>query len=147
MHLNIKMPAYQFRDPHVKDKMVSPPYVLSLTWEFPYLGKTSFILRWGPDILHLLSGSISCSCWQASSSCWRISEVEALSWDLDTTTGHSSVTEHLLIISLVPGRCGCNLRLAIFKLISTAMELRLFCINPSKSRIDILSISCEISCM
>ena len=29
--LNIKMPSYQFRDSHVKDKTVSPT-VLSLTW-------------------------------------------------------------------------------------------------------------------
>ena len=45
--LNIKMPSYQYRDPHVKDKTVSPT-VLSLTWESPYLGKTVFILRQGP---------------------------------------------------------------------------------------------------
>ena len=45
--LNIKM-SYQYRDPHVKDKTVSPT-VLSLTWESPYLGKTVFILRRGPD--------------------------------------------------------------------------------------------------
>ena len=43
---NIKMPSYQYMDPHVKDKMVSPT-VLSLTWESPYLGKTVFILRQG----------------------------------------------------------------------------------------------------
>ena len=41
--LNIKMQSYQYRDSHVEDKMV-----LSLTWESPYLGKTVFILRWGP---------------------------------------------------------------------------------------------------
>ena len=45
--LNIKMPSYQYRDSHVKDKTVSPT-VFSLTWESPYLGKTVFILRWGP---------------------------------------------------------------------------------------------------
>ena len=45
--LNIKMPSYQHRDSHVKDKTVSPT-VLSLTWESPYLGKTVFILRRGP---------------------------------------------------------------------------------------------------
>ena len=45
--LNIKMPSYQHRDSHVKDKTVSPT-VLSLTWESPYLGKTVFILRQGP---------------------------------------------------------------------------------------------------
>ena len=45
--LNIKMSSYQYRDPHVKDKTVSPT-VLSLTWEPPYLGKTVFILRQGP---------------------------------------------------------------------------------------------------
>ena len=45
--LNIKMPSYQYRDSHVKDKTVSPT-VLSLTWESPYLGKTVFILRRGP---------------------------------------------------------------------------------------------------
>ena len=45
--LNIKMPSYQYRDSHVKDKTVSPT-VLSLTWESPYLGKTVFILRQGP---------------------------------------------------------------------------------------------------
>ena len=42
------MSSYQYRDPHVKDKTVSPT-VLSLTWESPYLGKTVFILRRGPD--------------------------------------------------------------------------------------------------
>ena len=46
--LNIKMSSYQYRDPHVKDKTVSPT-VLSLTWESPYLEKTVFILRRGPD--------------------------------------------------------------------------------------------------
>ena len=45
--LNIKMPSYQYRDSHVKDKTVSPT-VLSLTWESQYLGKTVFILRQGP---------------------------------------------------------------------------------------------------
>ena len=47
-HLNIKMPSYQYRHSHVKDKTVSPT-ILSLTWESPYLGKTVFILRQGPD--------------------------------------------------------------------------------------------------
>ena len=46
--LNIKMPSYQYRDSHVKDKTVSPT-VLSLTWESPYLRKTVFILRRAPD--------------------------------------------------------------------------------------------------
>ena len=46
--LNIKMSSYQYRDSHVKDKTVSPT-VLSLTWKSPYLGKTFFILRRGPD--------------------------------------------------------------------------------------------------
>ena len=41
------MLSYQYRDPHVKDKTVSPT-VFSLTWESPYLGKTVFILRQGP---------------------------------------------------------------------------------------------------
>ena len=45
--LNIKMPSYQYRDPHVKDKTVSQT-VLSLTWESPHLGKTVFILKQGP---------------------------------------------------------------------------------------------------
>ena len=49
-HLNIKMPSYQYSDSYVKDKTVSPT-VLSLTWESPYLGKTVFILRWGPGCL------------------------------------------------------------------------------------------------
>ena len=56
-HLNINMSSYQYRDPHVKDKTVSPT-VLSLTWESPYQGKTVFILRRGPDGCWLLS-------WQA----------------------------------------------------------------------------------
>ena len=43
-----KYVSYQYRDPHVKDKTVSPT-VLSLAWESPYLGKTVFILRRGPD--------------------------------------------------------------------------------------------------
>ena len=47
-HLNIKMLSYQYRDPHVKVKTVSPT-VLSLTWESPYLGKTVFTLRQGSD--------------------------------------------------------------------------------------------------
>ena len=38
--LNIKMWSYQYRDPHVKDKTVSPT-VLSLTWESPYLERRS----------------------------------------------------------------------------------------------------------
>ena len=45
--LNIKMPSYQYRDSHVKDKAVSPT-ILSLTWESPYLGKMVFILRRSP---------------------------------------------------------------------------------------------------
>ena len=45
--LNIKMPSYQYMDSHVKDKTVLST-VLSLTWEFPYLGKAVFILRRGP---------------------------------------------------------------------------------------------------
>ena len=48
--LNIKMPSYQYRHSHVKDKTVSPT-VLSLTSESPYLGKTVFLLRRGPDLL------------------------------------------------------------------------------------------------
>ena len=46
--LNIKLSSYQYRDSHAKDKTVSPT-VLSLTWESPYLEKTVFILRRGPD--------------------------------------------------------------------------------------------------
>ena len=46
--LNIKMSSYQYRDSHVKDKTVSPT-VLSLTWKSPYVNKTVFILRRGPD--------------------------------------------------------------------------------------------------
>ena len=42
--INIKISSYQYRDSHVKDKTVS-----SLAWESPYLGKTVFILRQGPD--------------------------------------------------------------------------------------------------
>ena len=45
------MPSYQYRDPHVKDKTVSPT-LSSLTWESPYLGKTVFILKRGPGSLH-----------------------------------------------------------------------------------------------
>ena len=41
--LNIKMLSYQYRDPHVKVKTVST--ALSLTWEFPYIGKTVLKLR------------------------------------------------------------------------------------------------------
>ena len=48
--LNIKMPSYQYRNSHVKDKTVSPT-VISLTWESPYLGKTVFILKQGPEPL------------------------------------------------------------------------------------------------
>ena len=44
--LSIKMPSYQYRDPHAKDKTVLT--VLSLTWKSPYLGKTVFILRQDP---------------------------------------------------------------------------------------------------
>ena len=43
--LNIEIPSYQYRNPHIKDKTV-----LSLTSESPYLGKTVFILRWGLDL-------------------------------------------------------------------------------------------------
>ena len=62
-HLNINMLSYQYRDPHVKDKMVTPT-VLSLTWESPYLGKTVFILRRDPgpwNLLFLVSSSRSLS--------------------------------------------------------------------------------------
>ena len=53
--LNIKMSSYQYRDPHVKDKTVSPT-VLSLTWETTYMGKTVFILRRGPGSLSVIMG-------------------------------------------------------------------------------------------
>ena len=54
--LNVKMSSYQYRDPHVKDKTVSRPSYLQLTWESPfkslilslqflYWGDSSFILR------------------------------------------------------------------------------------------------------
>ena len=49
--LSIKMSSYQYRDPHVKDKTVSPT-VLFLTWESPYLEKTVFILRRGPEVVY-----------------------------------------------------------------------------------------------
>ena len=43
---NIKMPSYQYRDSHVKEKTVSPT-VLYLTWESPYLVRWS--LYWDGD--------------------------------------------------------------------------------------------------
>ena len=46
--LNKKDGLTRYGNSHVKDKTVSPT-VLSLTWESPYLGKTVFILRRGPD--------------------------------------------------------------------------------------------------
>ena len=59
--LNIKMPSYQYRNFHVKDKTVSPT-VLSLTWESPYMGKTVFILRrdtaWGPTCHTVYCGTV-----------------------------------------------------------------------------------------
>ena len=51
--LNIRMPSYQYNGHHAKDRTVSPT-VLSLTWESPYLGKTVFILRRGPDYFFCL---------------------------------------------------------------------------------------------
>ena len=53
-----KMSSYQYRNHHVKDTTV-----LFLTWEYPYLGKTGFILRQGPDRLNVtlsLRGSRGC---------------------------------------------------------------------------------------
>ena len=44
--LKIKMSSYQYRDSHVEYKTVSPT-VLSLIWEFTYLGKMVFILKQG----------------------------------------------------------------------------------------------------
>ena len=44
--------------------------------------------------------------------------------------GLNEITQRPRLNSLVPGRCGCNLKLVIFKL---------------TSRLDILSISCEIA--
>ena len=65
----MKMLSYQYRDPYVKDKTVSPT-VLSLTWESPYLGKTVFTLRRGPghdiaagkrlDTLHIGDEWVTC---------------------------------------------------------------------------------------
>ena len=47
--LNIKMPSYQYRDSHVKDKTVSPT-VLSLTWESKYMpGKDGLYIETGPS--------------------------------------------------------------------------------------------------
>ena len=44
--LNMQMSSYQYKNPHLIDKTT-----LSLTWEYPYLGKTVFIFRHGPDSL------------------------------------------------------------------------------------------------
>ena len=50
--LHIKMPTYQYRDSHAKDKTVSLT-ALPVTWESPYLGKTALywdgalLLHWG----------------------------------------------------------------------------------------------------
>ena len=60
-HLNIKMPSYQCRDSHVKDKTVSPT-VLSLTWKSPNMGipipgKDSIYIETGPRV----SGAMACS--------------------------------------------------------------------------------------
>ena len=63
--LNIKMPSYQYRDSHVKDKTVSPT-VLSLTWESPYLGKTVFILRRGPGYLNSLADNYRKHMWMST---------------------------------------------------------------------------------
>ena len=71
------MPSYQYRDSHVKDKTVSPT-VLSLTWESPYLGKTVFISRLGPDVIAYLH-AVSPDCW----SCRK---------DPDVTCAHSPVS-------------------------------------------------------
>ena len=49
-YLNIKMPSYQYRDFHVKDKTVSPT-ILSLPWESSYLGKMVFKSGRGPAVL------------------------------------------------------------------------------------------------
>ena len=50
------MSSYQYRIPHVKDKTT----VLSLTWESPYLGKKVFILRQGPERLHIYHDMAIC---------------------------------------------------------------------------------------
>ena len=55
---------------------------------------------------------------------------QQLCWELPTITVIYNSTLIKQLNSLTPGRCGCNLKSVMFKLIS---------------RIDILSISCEIA--
>ena len=55
--LNKKDGLTRYGNSNVKDKTVSPT-VLSLTWESPYLGKTVFILRRGPDSSWILNQGV-----------------------------------------------------------------------------------------
>ena len=52
VHLNIKMPSYQYSDSHYTDKTVSWPSYLY--YENPIPGKMVFILKWDPGIDNLL---------------------------------------------------------------------------------------------
>ena len=60
--LNIKMPSYQYRDFHVKDKTVSPT-ILSLTWESPYTWERRLYIETGPSFPVCLSVSVSRKVW------------------------------------------------------------------------------------
>ena len=56
--LNIKMPSYQYRDSHVKDKTVSPT-VLSLTWD-PHTWKRQS-LYWDRALMFWRKSTLTCS--------------------------------------------------------------------------------------
>ena len=52
-HLNMNILSYHYRNSHHQDKAVSWPSSYLYNGN-PILGKTIFILRWGPDLYHNL---------------------------------------------------------------------------------------------
>ena len=89
--LKLKMPSYQYKDSHVKNKTVLPT-AASLTWEFPYMGKT--VLYWdGAQISHPNGQSIGCPS--------RASKYCVIRWLNCIWCGYRHLQYHLIIAYLI----------------------------------------------
>ena len=130
--LNIKMPSYQYRDSHVKDKTVSPT-VLSLTWESPYLGKTVFIFRRALLLAHKTSFHIdwSCCCYFREDAT-RVDYVVTLN-DEDLSIAEPSVAEYNMALGSTATICD-----------QVAREMRQLYLQGSSSTINMVQVQSEI---
>ena len=126
----IKMSSYQYRNPHVKDKTVSPT-VLSLKWESPYLGKTVFILRRSPGSYPInslkLEDAYMCLFW-VKILIYALREILQYCMRYHIILDHVIMAPSCIMLnSLAPGGFDYNLKLVIFKLIPTINILSIFC--------------------